>query len=222
MTNIPKESLLRLDKYLEEINVKEKRKQKSRMIFFTCFLISLFILLSTLVIFDLSRLPNLSLQHTKVNHLPRFSNTMVKHLSIQQISDKGSNLKPDNHTFFPQLIHGANPSLSSNHLPEFMLVSDEMPHFPGGKHALYEYISKNINYPKAAEKNKIEGKVHLRFIIMADGSISNIDVVKSLGYGCDEEAIRLLRSMPKWEAGKQGETHVNVLSSMMIAFRLKR
>ena len=75
-----------------------------------------------------------------------------------------------------------------------------VPEFPGGQKALFEYLSNNVHYPEQAVKDSIEGRVICQFLVHADGSITDIEVVRSQGYPeLDEEAVRVIRSMPKWE-----------------------
>lgn len=77
-----------------------------------------------------------------------------------------------------------------------------MPEFPGGRKALGKYVDgKNHEYPKEARENKIEGKVIIQFIIHEDGTPADFEVIKGLGYGCDEAAIEAFKKMPKWKPG---------------------
>lgn len=81
-------------------------------------------------------------------------------------------------------------------------VADIQPEFPGGISKLIQYISANLRYPRQAQESNVQGKVFSTFVVEADGTISNIVIERSLGYGCDEEVIRLLKAMPKWKAGE--------------------
>ena len=76
---------------------------------------------------------------------------------------------------------------------------DEGAQFPGGQDALVRYLSANIVYPEAAQKNKIEGDVYARIVIHSNGKISDVEILNTLGYGCDEEVMRVLKAMPKWK-----------------------
>ena len=83
----------------------------------------------------------------------------------------------------------------------FMVV-EKMPEFPGGQQALFNYLSKHVNYPKAAQEQAIEGRVICQFIVEKDGSINNVTVVRTSGNeSLDKEAIRVIQSMPKWKPG---------------------
>lgn len=99
-------------------------------------------------------------------------------------------------------------------------VCEEMPQFPGGPQALFDYLSKNLNYPAAAKENGAQGRVIANFIVERDGSISNVNVTKSVDPLLDNEAIRLLQSMPRWTPGKQNGSVVRVKYTVPISFRL--
>ena len=75
------------------------------------------------------------------------------------------------------------------------------PQFPGGEEELIYFIKKNLNYPKDAILKKIQGKVIVRFMITPTGDVTNIKVLRGIGKGCDREAVRVIRKMPKWEPG---------------------
>jgi Ca-activated chloride channel homolog len=100
-------------------------------------------------------------------------------------------------------------------------VVEQMPQFPGGETALMSSISQNLTYPKIAQENGIQGKVILRVKVEADGSISNISVVRSLDPACDKEAIRLIKLLPKFIPAKQNGVNVAVWYTLPIAFKLE-
>lgn len=79
---------------------------------------------------------------------------------------------------------------------------EQEPEFPGGMSALYQWINNNFVYPDSARAYKIEGRVVASFIIEKDGSITNIEILRTLGGGCAEEVIRLVKMMPQWIPGK--------------------
>jgi len=97
---------------------------------------------------------------------------------------------------------------------------EQMPTFPGGKDALNKYIRKHLKYPKAAMKNAVEGKVVLRFIVEADGSISNVEVIRGIDGDCDHEAIRVVEEMPKWDPGMQNGVFVATYYTLPITFAM--
>ena len=100
-------------------------------------------------------------------------------------------------------------------------VVEQMPEYPGGIQALFEYLSQNVKYPDDAEKQKIEGRVIATFVVETDGTISNIEVVKPVFPSLDAEAVRVLSGMPKWTPGKQSGKEVSVKYTVPINFNLK-
>lgn len=101
------------------------------------------------------------------------------------------------------------------------LFVEEMPEFPGGEKALLEFIAKNIRYPGTAQRLGVEGRVHLKFVIDKDGSVTNIEVLQGIGAGCDKEAIRVLGLLPKFSPGKQRGKAVKVQMQLPVIFKLK-
>ena len=104
---------------------------------------------------------------------------------------------------------------------EIFTIVEEMPEFPGGMNKLAEYLGKNIKYPQMARESGIQGRVFVQFVVEPDGSVSNVAVMRSLGGGCDEEAIRVVKSMPKWKAGKQRGKPVRVSYILPVNFKLQ-
>jgi protein TonB len=88
----------------------------------------------------------------------------------------------------------------------------EMPEFPGGFAEMYKFISKNVTYPKIALKMGISGKVHVKFSVSADGTLSNVEILRGQEGGLNEEAIRLVKMMPKWTPGRMNGKAVKVRS----------
>lgn len=99
---------------------------------------------------------------------------------------------------------------------------EQMPQFPGGNAALLKYISGNIKYPTIAAENGIEGRVIVRFVVTKDGSISDVTVLRSLDPSCDKEAVRVVKSMPKWIAGMQNGRAVPVYFTLPVVFKLQK
>lgn len=100
------------------------------------------------------------------------------------------------------------------------VVVEENPEFEGGMPALYQYLSQNIHYPKEARENHIQGKVFVSFVIEKDGTVSNAKVLRKIGGGCDEEALRVVQAMPKWKPGRQQGKPVRVQFNLPINFQL--
>jgi TonB family protein len=97
---------------------------------------------------------------------------------------------------------------------------DTPPSFPGGIKQFYSFIGRSIKYPKEAVKNNVQGKVFLAFIVEKDGRLSQIKVERPLGFGTDEEAIRVLKSSPRWKPGLKDKKPIRVLYRMPISFAL--
>ena len=104
---------------------------------------------------------------------------------------------------------------------EIFTVVEEMPEFPGGMAKLAEYLAKNIKYPQLARESGIQGRVFINFVVENDGSVTNVKVMRSLGGGCDEEAVRVVKSMPKWKPGKQRGKPVRVSYNLPVNFKLQ-
>lgn len=98
---------------------------------------------------------------------------------------------------------------------------EQMPTFPGGQAELLSFIGKNLKYPTIAQENGTQGRVICQFIVGKDGTVRDVQVVKSLDPYCDKEAIRVIRSMPRWIPGKQNGKPVTVKYTVPITFRLQ-
>lgn len=105
--------------------------------------------------------------------------------------------------------------------PEVFDIVEIKPDFPGGESAMYEWLSKNINYPVIAQENNIQGKVTLQFIVGKNGEIENIVVVRGVDPSLDKEAVRVVKAMPKWIPGKQGGIPVKVRFTLPVQFKLQ-
>lgn len=101
----------------------------------------------------------------------------------------------------------------------FIMV-EEMPEFPGGTAALFTYMSEHINYPEEALERHLEGMVLLTFIVEKDGTVSDARVLRGIGGGCDQEALRVARQMPTWTPGRQGGQPVRVQFSLPVRFTM--
>ena len=100
-------------------------------------------------------------------------------------------------------------------------VVEQMPQFKGGDAALMDYLNKNIKYPVIAEENGIQGRVVTTFVVERDGSITDVQVIRSVDPSLDKEAVRVVSSMPKWKPGKQKGEPVRVKYTMPVTFRLQ-
>ncbi len=105
--------------------------------------------------------------------------------------------------------------------PEIFTIVEEMPTFPGGDQALLEFMGKNTKYPPLARENGLQGIVVVTFVVDEKGNINNVQVLRGIGGGCDEEAIRVVKSMPPWKPGKQRGLPVRVQYNLPFRFTLR-
>ena len=115
----------------------------------------------------------------------------------------------------------AQKTIVSQKNQEVFDVVEQMPEYPGGIQALFEYLQQNVKYPEDAVKQKIEGRVIATFVVETDGSISNVEVVKPAFPSLDAEAVRVLSAMPKWTPGMQSGKVVRVKYTVPINFNMK-
>ncbi len=106
---------------------------------------------------------------------------------------------------------------------EIFTVVEQMPEFPGGAAEMLKYLQKNIRYPEMEKEAGISGKCYVKFVVEPDGAISNVEILRGVqgGAGCDKEAIRVVKSMPKWSSGKQNGRPVRVYFNLPVNFQLK-
>ena len=100
-------------------------------------------------------------------------------------------------------------------------VVEVMPQYPGGQIAMMKYIMENMKYPKQAMKEGIQGRVTVSFIVEKDGRVSNVRLLHSVQSALDKEAIRVVKSMPKWTPGKHNGKPVRVRFNLPVMFKLK-
>ncbi|MFB0948185.1 MAG: TonB family protein [Spirosomataceae bacterium] len=104
---------------------------------------------------------------------------------------------------------------------EIFTTVEEQPEFPGGVEQMYKYIGQNLKYPEAAQRDNVQGKVFVKFVVTKDGDIGEIKTLKGIGHGCEEEVARILANMPTWKPGQQDGEKVNVYYTMPINFLLE-
>ncbi len=104
---------------------------------------------------------------------------------------------------------------------DIFTIVEEQPSFPGGDEARIRFLSENIKYPESAKEISIQGRVYVTFVVETDGSISNITILRGIGGGCDEEAVRVVSMMPRWEPGRQRGKAVRVQFNLPIKFTLQ-
>lgn len=100
-------------------------------------------------------------------------------------------------------------------------VVEEMPSFPGGEEKLFDYLRKNIKFPPVARENGIQGRVFVTFVVDKDGRVKDARILRGIGGGCDEEALRVISNMPDWKPGKQNGRSVSVQYNLPVNFTLK-
>jgi len=103
---------------------------------------------------------------------------------------------------------------------ETFIAVEQAPAYAGGNSAMAEFLRKNLKYPAQASRANIQGRVFVSFIVGSDGKIEDVKTLKGIGFGCDEEAERVIRLMPNWKAGRQSGTPVRVRFNLPIVFQL--
>ena len=121
-------------------------------------------------------------------------------------------------TFTPTATGSFSPNTSAD--GDVFNVVEHMPEFPGGMGEMMKYLSMNVRYPEAAHKAGTQGRVMVSFIVETDGTISNAHVQKGVSAELDQEALRVIKSMPKWKPGMQSGKAVRVKYTIPISFRL--
>ena len=103
---------------------------------------------------------------------------------------------------------------------EVFLVVEEDPEFPGGLDALSKFIADNIKYPQLAKENNITGRVFVSFVVEKDGRVGQVKILRDIGGGCGNEAVRVVKMMPKWKPARQGNKPVRSRFTLPVMFRL--
>ena len=114
------------------------------------------------------------------------------------------------------------PPTSQTTTGRIFTVVQEQPVYPGGMPALMQYIAQNLQYPLEAKEKRIQGRVFVQFVVTETGAIQQVRILKGIGHGCDEEAVRVVSQMPKWIPGKQNGQPVAVQYNLPIQFALGR
>lgn len=104
---------------------------------------------------------------------------------------------------------------------EAFISVEQQPEYPGGMDALRSFLSRNLQYPRPAASAGVSGRVFVSFVVNTDGSLTDIQVLKGIGFGCDEEAVRVMQKMPRWKPGKQSGRTVRVKFNLPISFTLE-
>lgn len=106
---------------------------------------------------------------------------------------------------------------SSDVIPKKTEIS---PNYPGGQAELMNFVINKLQYPKEAKKQNVEGKVYAQFTVKEDGSLTDIEIVRGIGYGCDKEVIRIIESMPNWEPGTKDGQPIKTKMTLPVVFKL--
>ena len=101
-------------------------------------------------------------------------------------------------------------------------VVEQAPQYPGGQEALLKYLAENLQYPDLARQKNIEGTVYVSFVVEKNGAVSNVKILRGIGGGCDEEAMRVVRKMSDWTPGYQDGKAVRVSFNLPIRFILEK
>ena len=125
----------------------------------------------------------------------------------------------DEETVIEEVVEVEEPEVEEEVDKVFTIVEDQAAP-EGGLTAFYKYIGKNLEYPRQAKRMGVQGRVILQFIVDKDGSITNVEVLRGIGAGCDEEAMRILKESPKWKPAKQRGRPVKQKMTFPINFKL--
>lgn len=101
------------------------------------------------------------------------------------------------------------------------ITVEVMPQYPGGDKAMQEFIRKELRYPAAAKDASIQGTVYVNFVVDATGEVGNIKLIRGIGGGCDEEAMKMVSKMPRWKPGRQNGKNVPVSMTIPVQFKLQ-
>jgi periplasmic protein TonB len=147
-----------------------------------------------------------------------------KHLLTPVVQPTDPVVVPDDHPADSDTLTGEvipiDPRPEPDPGPEPMLIAEIMPQFPGGDAALLKFLTNNIRFPETARKEGVSGVVHMKFVIDENGNIINISCLRSPAEVLTEEAVRVLRMMPKWLPGIQSGKKVSVTMTLPVHFRL--
>lgn len=98
-------------------------------------------------------------------------------------------------------------------------IVETMPQYPGGDDAMMKYLAINISYPQTAKDKGVQGTVFVAFVVEKDGKISNVKILRGIGNGCDEEVVRVVKTMPDWKPGTQAGKPVRVQFNLPVKFK---
>ncbi|MEI7595784.1 MAG: TonB family protein [Bacteroidota bacterium] len=121
----------------------------------------------------------------------------------------------------PAILNVRKEITDTKEVDETVLYADQMPMYEGGLEEMYAFIAENIKYPVLAREENISGTVHLSFIVRKNGKITDIKILRPIGGGCEEEAVRVIEKMPNWRPGRTNGTPISVQFTIPIKFTLE-
>ena len=151
--------------------------------------------------------------------IQNFSIAQTKPQSVTpQIQERNIDLNSPEGSFDDAVLE--SPPIEDANTEKIYTFVEELPQFPGGESAMMAYLKKNLIYPKEAVKEQIEGKVFVSFVVNIDGSIEGVKVLRGVYQLLDNEALRVVKNMPKWNPGKQNGKAVRVQYTLPVNFKL--
>ena len=147
-------------------------------------------------------------------------NAIEKHGDTTMYTVEPFTLDADNFRLSIQTTEDNPVQIIRNNNDSIYQIVDEMPQYPGGEAAMMKFVSENVKYPQEAKDKDIAGRVFVSFVVEKDGSVSTVKVMRGIGGGCDEEAVRVVKAMPKWKPGIKDGKPVRVSYMMPFTFKL--
>ncbi len=156
----------------------------------------------------------------------RISERTLINVSLARLTTKLNDVvvvayEPDSAGYVLRITTAAKPTDAISRTSSVFTSVEQQPEFPGGMAALSHYLSKNLRYPSDAQQNKVQGNVFVQFVVSDQGQIQQLRVLKGIGTGCDEEAVRVVSQMPQWNPGRQNGKLVAVQYVLPIEFVLE-
>jgi periplasmic protein TonB len=121
----------------------------------------------------------------------------------------------------PAVVVAQAAPVEDEEAQQIFTIVENQPEPDGGMTAFYKYVGENLKYPNLARRNNIEGRVFIKFVVERDGKLTDVQVLKGIGGGCDEEAVRVIAAAPKWKPGKQRGRPVRVQMILPVVFKLE-
>lgn len=161
----------------------------------------------------------------EIPELPKVTKTEIKKIDLTQIVEA---VKEEPVFEEPEIEMGDIEELIVANNPPTTIVDEapfevveQMPEFPGGEMELMKLLGKNIKYPRMAKNIGVQGRVYVQFVVEKDGSLTDIEIIKGIGSGCDKEALRVMNLVPNFNPGKQRGKPVRVKMVIPINFKLQ-